>query len=61
MKEVHVGEKCEFCGNPLMRERWGDYGDLTEWRITCSVVICKMEPYHTTSLKEVKDANISEI
>ena len=56
MKEPYGDEKCKICHGPLEKQRWGDWGDLIEWRITCSNLACKLEPYNTTTLKEVKDA-----
>ena len=54
-KELYEGHNCEVCGNPMMKERWTDLGDMIELRITCQNILCKMIPYHITELKKEED------
>ena len=55
-KQPYEDKKCNLCGKPLLKETWGSFGDLIEIRVTCSDLKCKLEPYHSTELKEDDNA-----
>ena len=51
---------CPKCSKSnLMSERWGEYNNVVEYRITCSDLSCSYEPIHVNELKKYESSRLA--